>query len=145
MAEQDVQVVVHTFELWNRGDLTAWISTHHPSVVVDPPEGWPEGEQPRSREEWLAQAIRLTDSWAEQRIEVERIVDSDGGVLVLFKWITRGKGSRIDLVADMGCIATVEDGLIRSWTFFNSHEEAVRAADQRRVSGPQGRVPQRKK
>jgi ketosteroid isomerase-like protein len=128
MSQENLEVVRRTFELWNRGDLTEWAAMHHPNVVVVPPEGWPEGEQLRSRDGWLAQALRLMDSWDTQRVEISRIVRGDDGVLVLFRWITRGKGSQIDLIADMGAVATVRDGLITQFVYFTDQAEALEAA-----------------
>jgi ketosteroid isomerase-like protein len=127
MSQENIEVVRRLFELWNRGDLTEWSLMHHPEVVIVPPDGWPEGEQSRSREEWMAQARRLTDSWAEQRIEVKRIVDAGESVLVLFSWVTRGKGSDIPLVTDMGSVAVVQDGLVTRSMFFTDQAEAIKA------------------
>jgi ketosteroid isomerase-like protein len=127
MSQETVEIVRRQFELWNRDDLTAWGLTHHPDVTVVPPAGWPEGEQPGSREEWLAQAALLRDSWTEQRIEVRRIADAGDRVLVLFTWVTKGKGSHIALETDMGCVATVHDGLIRHLVYFSDHAQALEA------------------
>jgi ketosteroid isomerase-like protein len=128
MSQADVELVYRSFDLWNRGDLTEWIAGHHPEVVVVPPDGWPEGAQTLvSRDEWLAQALRLTDSWAEQHFEIQRVADAGDSVLVLFRWITRGKGSDIPLVTDMAGVATVQDGLVTRWVFFNDPSEALEA------------------
>lgn len=127
MSQENVEVVRRQFELWNRDDLTAWGLTHHPDVTVVPPAGWPEGEPPGSREEWLAQAALLRDSWTEQRIEVRRIADAGDRVLVLFTWVTQGKGSHIALETDMGCVATVHDGLITHLVYFSDHAQALAA------------------
>jgi ketosteroid isomerase-like protein len=128
MSKGNADIARRTFELWNLGDLDEWGRMHHPDVIVDPPDGWPESEQPRSREQWLAQAIRLTDSWDSQHIEVNRITEAGDRVVVLFSWITRGKGSRIDLVTDMACVATMQDGLIRRLAYFSDEAEALEAA-----------------
>ena len=128
MSQGNAEIARRTFELWNRGELDEWGLMHHPDVVVDPPDGWPESEQPRSREQWLAQAIRLTDSWDSQHIEVKRIAEVGDRVVVLFSWITRGKGSHIDLVTDMACLATLQDGLIVRVTYFIDEAEALKAA-----------------
>jgi ketosteroid isomerase-like protein len=127
MSQENVEVVRRQFEAWNRDDLTEWALTHHPEVVVVPPEGWPEGEEPHSRDEWLAQAARLRESWTEQRIEVKRIADAGDRVLVLFNWITKGKGSHIALETDMGCVATVNDRLITHLVYFTDHAQALEA------------------
>jgi ketosteroid isomerase-like protein len=128
MSQADIELVCRSFDLWNRGDLTEWIAVHHPDVVVVPPDGWPEGAQTLfSRDEWLAQAVRLIDSWAEQRFEIQRVAEAGDSVLVLFSWITRGKGSDIPLVTDMAGVATMHDGLVTRWVFFNDPAEALEA------------------
>jgi ketosteroid isomerase-like protein len=127
MPQQNVEVVRRAFDAWNAGDLAQWGEMHHPEVVVVPPDGWPEGEPPRSREEWLAQAGRLIDSWAEQRVDVVGIHDVGERVVGLFEWVTRGKGSHIGLVTEMALIATVRDGLITRAVYYVSHAEALEA------------------
>jgi ketosteroid isomerase-like protein len=127
MSQENVEIVRRQFELWNRDDLTAWALTHHPDVTVVPPAGWPEGEPLGSREEWLAQAALLRDSWTEQRIEVRRIADAGDRVLVLFTWVTKGKGSHIPLETDMGCVATVDRGLIAHLVYFTDYAQALEA------------------
>ena len=122
------EVVLRSFDAWNAGDLGGWLSLHHPDVVVIPPDGWPESEEPRSREAWRVQAQRLIDSWAEQRIELTRVQAAGERVLVLFEWITRGKGSSIELVSRMALVATVRDGLISRAEYYVDHDEALEAA-----------------
>jgi len=127
MSQENVELVRRSFDAWNVGDLAGWISMHHPEVEVVPPEGWPEAERPRSREEWLAQARRILDSWAAQRVEAKQIVDTAERVVVLFEWVTRGKGSQIDLMTEMGLIATVRDGLITRAAYYNDPADALEA------------------
>jgi len=127
MSQENLEVMRRSFDAWNAGDLARWGAMHHPKVEVTPPDGWPESEPPRSREEWLAQAGRLIDSWASQRVDVVRIQDAGGRVVGLFEWVTRGKGSDIDLVTEMALIATVENGLITRAVYYASHAEALEA------------------
>jgi ketosteroid isomerase-like protein len=127
MSQENVKLVRRSFDAWNVGDLGRWISMHHPEVEVVPPEGWPEAEAPSSREEWLAQARRLLDSWAEQRVEPTQIIGTGERVVALFEWVTRGKGSHIDLMTEMALIATVRDGLITRAAYYNDHAEALQA------------------
>lgn len=127
MSQEAVELMRRSFDAWNAGELDLWISLHHPEVEVVPPDGWPEGEPPRSREEWLVQAHRLIDSWAEQRVEPREIVDTGDRVLVLFDWIARGQGSQIDLDTEMALIATVHDGQITRAVYYTGHAEALAA------------------
>lgn len=131
MSQENVETLRRAVEAWNAGDLARWVSMHHPDVVVLPPDGWPDGATALSREEWLAQAHRLIDSWAEQRIKVTRIHDAGERVVALFEWVTRGKGSQIDLVTDMALIATVRDGLITRTIYYANHAEALEAVGLR--------------
>jgi ketosteroid isomerase-like protein len=116
MSQDNVELVRRSFDAWNVGDLSRWISMHHPEV-----------EPPGSREEWLAQARRLLDSWAEQRVEPKQIVDMGERVVVLFEWVTRGQGSHIDLITEMALIATVRAGLITHAAYYTDHAEALQA------------------
>jgi ketosteroid isomerase-like protein len=128
MSQENVEVVRRSLDVWNAGDLPRWISMHHPDVEVVPPDDWPEAEPPRSREEWLAQARRLIESWAEQRVDAKRTVDMGDRVVVLFEWVTRGRGSQIDLTREMALIATVREGLITRAEYYNDHAGALEAA-----------------
>ena len=125
MSRENVELVRRVYEMWNDGDLVAWGAMHHPDVVVIPPPGWPEAEVSRSRDEWLAQAMRLTDSWEEQRVEIESLHETGDGVLVLFEWITRGRGSQIDLTTEFACVAKVRDGAITELVYYLDRQQAL--------------------
>lgn len=117
------------YAAWNEGAFEDWKAMHHPDVVVMPPEGFPESEPSADREAWFTQAMRLTDSWEEQRIDIEDVEELSGGrVLATFCWITKGKDSGIRLDTPMACITTVRDGMIVRQEFFLDRGEARRAA-----------------
>jgi ketosteroid isomerase-like protein len=107
-----VETVREAFEAWNAADYERWESFYDPDAVVVPPEGWPEAEITRSRGAWRAQADRLRDSWEHERIEVEEHREVGEDVLSTFRWVTRGKGSGLDLETPMACATRVRDGAI---------------------------------
>ena len=122
-------VVRGAYEAWNRGAFAEWESMHRHDVFVLPPEGFPESQPAEGRGAWVTQAMRLTDSWQEQRIELEEMQDvGDDRVLSLFRWITKGKDSGITLETPMAAITTVRDGQIARHEFFIDRDEALRAA-----------------
>ena len=46
-------------------------------------------------------------------------------MLSVFRWVTRGKGSGIELETPMACVSTVRDGRIARQEFFLTREEAL--------------------
>lgn len=131
MASGNLEVARDAYEAWNRGAFDEWISMHREDVVVIPPEGFPEGAPVEDRDAWFRQAMRLTDSWEEQRIELDEMQEfADGRVLSLFRWVTKGKDSGITLETPMAAVTTVLEGRIARHEFFLDREEARRAAGE---------------
>lgn len=60
MSKENVEIVRRSFDLWSEGSLDEWAQAFDPEVVVQPPDGWPEGEV-RGLDAWLRQAERLRD------------------------------------------------------------------------------------
>ena len=55
-AQENPEVVRRSIELWNEGDLAAFVALHHPDVVVVPPDNWPDGEVTRGRKPGFVRA-----------------------------------------------------------------------------------------
>ena len=132
MPRGNVDVVRDAYTAWNQAAFDEWKAMHRPDVIVIPPEGFPEGNPTEDREAWFTQAMRLTDSWEEQRVEVEELHEVPGDrVLSIICWVTKGKDSGITLETPMAAITTVRDGRIVRHEFFRDREEARRAVDHR--------------
>ena len=111
MSQENVEVVRRQNELFSKGDLDRWAEHWDPEVVVTPPKGWPEGEEPQGIEAWRRQAERLRDSWEEARAEVDEIRPiGDDQVLARFRYVTRGRdtGMSFDTPMTAGAFATPE-------------------------------------
>ena len=128
MSREDLEVTLRSLELWNRGELDAWKEMYRQDVKVLPPEGWPEAEPADDIDAWFRQGLRLRDSWATQRIEIDEVREVGGRVLCLFRWITTGKDSQIELETPMAFVNTVVDGKIARQEFFGDREQALAAA-----------------
>ncbi len=127
---RDVDVLRRAFDAWNEGAFEEWKAMHHEDVVVIPPPGWPEGEPAPNRDAWFTQAMRLTDSWEEQQIEIDELREVGAGrVLAAFRWVTRGKGSGIELATPLASISTVRDGRIARQEYFSTREAALEALE----------------
>ena len=75
----------------------------------------------------------LVDSeiWADRRYEVQRIVDTDHGVLVLAREHRRGRGSDVEVHADIGFLCEFSDGRIARIRPYMRQADALTAADLR--------------
>ncbi len=129
MSSQTAEVVRRSFELWNERRWDEWKALHHPDVLAIPPDGWPDGEVIRDIDGWFAQAMRLSDPWEGNRLEVEDQTElGDGRVLTVFRWITLGKDSGVGLETQLAQIARARDGRIAELAFFLNREAALEAA-----------------
>ncbi len=129
MSEENVEIVRRATEFFSKGDLDRWAEHWDPEVVVTPPKGWPEGEEPQGIEAWRRQAERLLDSWEEVRVEVDEIRPvGDDQVLVRFRYITRGKETGMCFDTPMAVVLRLRGGRIVRARYFWEYAEALEAA-----------------
>ncbi len=77
---------------------------------------------------------RTPIAWESQTIEVDEIHDlGDDRILILYRWVTRGLDSGIELILEMAYIATVRDGQFVRQEFFADQGAARAAAEEGRA------------
>src|SRR5687767_8038611 len=92
MSQENVEVVLRSLDLWNKGDLGSWPRYFDAHVVVDAPEGWPEGSVSEGLDAWTQQAQRLRETWEEARVEVDEIRPAGKDRIVArIRYVTAGK------------------------------------------------------
>jgi ketosteroid isomerase-like protein len=130
MSEENREIVRRQFDLWNEGDLDAYIQCYDSEVVVEAPEGWPEGSVSRGLDAWRQQAQRLRDTWDEARVEVEEIRPvGEDRVVTRIRYVTIGKEPGISFDTPMAAVFFLDGRKIRRAQFFWDIEEALKAAD----------------
>jgi ketosteroid isomerase-like protein len=120
MSQENVEKVLSQFELWNKGeDLDAFAHYYDPNVIVDAPEGWPEGSVSRGFDAWKQQAERLRDTWEEARTEVDEIrpVGRDR-VVAQIRYVTVGKDPGMAFETPLAVAFTFAEGKITRATYF---------------------------
>jgi ketosteroid isomerase-like protein len=129
MSQENVEIVLRQFELWNEGDLDAYTRCFDPDVVVEAPEGWPEGSVSRGLDAWRQQAQRLRDTWDEARVTVDEIrpVGKDR-VVARIRYITTGKEPGISFDTAMAAVFFLSERVITRARFFWSIQ-ALEAAE----------------
>jgi ketosteroid isomerase-like protein len=88
-------------------------------VIVEAPEGWPEGSVSRGFDAWKQQALRLRDTWDEARTEVDEIrsVGRDR-VVAQIRYATVGKGTGMASETPMAVAFTFAEGKITRAEYF---------------------------
>jgi len=129
VSEENVEIVVRQFELWNAGDLDAAMDDYAPDVVVESPEGWPEGSVSRGVDEWQRQAQRLRDTWDEARADIEEILPvGDDRVVARFRYVTSGKDSGLSFNTPIAALFFLRERKITRVRYFWDVAEAREAA-----------------
>jgi ketosteroid isomerase-like protein len=129
VSEENVEIVRRQFELWNAGDLDEMMSTFDADVVVEAPEGWPEGAVTRGRDRWRQQAERLRDTWRDARVEVEEMRPTGrDGVVAQIRYVTSGSDPGVSFDTPMAVIFQLKDGKVTEARYFWDLAEALEAA-----------------
>ena len=97
MSQENVEVVQRIFEAVGRGDLEAAADTLDPEIeIVD--FDIPDAGVYRGREGFFAWLARWDEGWESWRIEeLEVRPVGDDQALALFRMVTKGKGSGIEM------------------------------------------------
>jgi hypothetical protein len=77
---------------------------------------------------WWENVVAVFPDWSPSVVDAREVGDR---ILVQVRAEGTGTGSGIELERDFWQIAQVEDGLLRSWTFFRTEQEALEAATRR--------------
>jgi ketosteroid isomerase-like protein len=132
VSEQNLEVLRAMFDAFQRGDEPAMLELVDPSCVFTPLPETP-GVQSYHGHEGLLHAFDEVGpgAWDDFSIEVRDMRDFDDHVLAWCRWWGRGKGSGIQVEADIYALMTLRGGKLVRWRFFSSEQQALDAADSR--------------
>lgn len=129
MSRENVEIVRRQFEAFSAGDLDSWAEAWDPNVVVDAPEGWPEGPREVGLDAWRRQVERLRDSWEEAGVEVDHIrAVGEDRVVMRIRYVTRGKDPGMSFNTPMAASFVLRDRKITRARYFWDFAEALEAA-----------------
>ena len=129
MSQENVEVVHHVFEHWERGDWGWGREFFDDSCEVVLSTSWfPDAGTYRVGREALGAWLGFTDSFETFATRVDRIIDAGEHVVVLTRIRARGRASGADVDAKVGAIFTLLDAKIVRYVLTDSREalEAVR-------------------
>ncbi len=128
MSLENVEVVRHIYRAWMKdGSPVA-------SGLLDPEIEWvnsPDAVEPGTRRgiDAFASAVEsVSDTFEGARVDIDEMLDAGDKVVVLATLHGRGRGSGADVERRQGYIWTLFDGKATRFEWFNSADEALRAA-----------------
>ena len=126
MAQENVEVVRASFEMWNAGDMDAFRELYDPDIAMRSAEGWPEPGPYFGREAVMRWFEQLRETWDAQALEpISDFLPVGDRVAVRFVWRGTGYGPETNL--ELTGVYTVRNGKIRTAEFFRDHAEALEA------------------
>ena len=127
MAESDIETVRESHDAFRNRDLDRWLGYLHPDVeftsLVLEIEGTYHGRE--GARAWWENVVAVFPDWSPRVVSARELGDR---VLVQVRAEGTGTGSGIELERDTWQIVRVEEGLLRSWNFFRTEQEALEAA-----------------
>jgi ketosteroid isomerase-like protein len=134
MSQENVELALRTWELWNQGAddevarrLAPDVEWHHQIGLGTPAEGIYRG---RAGVLELSRAIR--DSFGVARVEIEDVRDlSATEVLTLGTMHLEGRGSGAAVTTPFGAVTEILDGLAVRQQFWTDQSKALEAAGLR--------------
>jgi ketosteroid isomerase-like protein len=131
MSQENVELVQRIFEAVGRGDLEAAADTLDPDIeIVDfdiPDAGFYHGREGFFA--WLARWDEGWESWKVEDLEFRSVGDAQ--VLALFRIVTKGKGSGIEMDRLDAIAYRLRDGKVIRSEYFNDRQQALEAVGLR--------------
>ena len=129
MSQENVELVLAAFRLFEAGDVDAILSLVDEDVVVTQSAELP-GVSPRQYgHQGVLEAFGFwPEQWDDFQIDVLRIRDLGDRVLVETTQRGRGKGSRVEVEMPFSFLFTVRAEKITEWQIFTRGSEALKAA-----------------
>ncbi len=124
MSEQNVELVRRIYDAWSREEsardlIAADVEYVNPSYAVEP------GTR-RGRRSFAV----VRDTYDDFELDIERYVDAgEQEVVVLARYRASGRVSGVPVEGEHGYVWTVKDGPAVRFQWFQSHREALEAAD----------------
>lgn len=128
MAERDVEIVRSVIAAWDRGDLdemARWIAE---DAELRPLRAQLEGRCYRGPDGMRELWADLNADWEDLKLPAEEVREVGGKVLVIGRFVARGRVSSVDLDLPLGQLWELREGLVVGLQAFSDPDDARRAA-----------------
>jgi len=129
MSEKNVEIVRHYYEALNRGGPEEANALVAEDFVADASRRPVDPEVLSGRDEALAAALRVYETWGKSlRVEPEELIPVGERVIAVVRNRGRGPTSRAKVESKTAQVWTIRGGKLARFEYYGSKEEALEAA-----------------
>jgi ketosteroid isomerase-like protein len=129
MSQENVEVVRHAYEAYNRGDLQGMVADFAPTFEYVSTGAVPGRRDVYRGPEGYQEFVRwLSDEFDDARVEVHELLETGEQVLAPVTLRGRGKQSHVETSWDTWHLWTMHDGKVVHGQAFRSRTDALEAA-----------------
>jgi uncharacterized protein len=127
-----VDIVRRVIDAWNRNQQERAIRYLDPNVVFDATRRRINPKTYNGAEGMRAMLADRDEVWAEFRLEPDEFVDAGDSIVVIGRWVGKGKGSGIEVRQPVAHLFRLTDGrIVRAEISYADRGEALKAAGLR--------------
>jgi ketosteroid isomerase-like protein len=136
-------------EAWSRQDLDLTLLVFDPEVEVCLPEASPAASSSteldqerlyRGHAGFRRFSELWNEPWDESRLEPHELLDFGDRVLILCRWVGRGRGSGVEVTQPVAMLSTLRKGRVVRWQAWWDWPEALEAVGLPESSPPASRA-----
>jgi uncharacterized protein len=125
----EADIVMRGIDAYNAGDVETMLELTDPEVTMVPVRSLLEGGEYRGHEGIRRFMTDMDEDWESRRVEVEEILDTDDGVLVLGTFAATGR-SGTEVSYPVAWHSRYRDGKLWRMQAYSDREAALRAVGQ---------------
>src|SRR5471032_2309689 len=118
MSQENVEIVQRGFAAYLRGDIPAMLDHFAPNVLVTTRPDQPDAHDFHGHAGLMEQLTEWVDTWDGFSIEILRVRDAGGAVIVVAHEHGRGTRSGVPMEDEVTFVFDVEAGKICRWQMF---------------------------
>jgi ketosteroid isomerase-like protein len=127
-AQENVDIVRHSMDLWNSGDVEALVAAFTDDAELQPAPGFIEGGRLLGHEGLRHFFEQLHEAWKPgDSVTLGEIREAGDKVMFSFRWRAIGDVSGIETTSEWIAVDTFRDGLIARMQIFSDRAEALEA------------------
>jgi ketosteroid isomerase-like protein len=128
VSDEALDLVRSWFDIWNRGDLDAFIELYAVDAEMTPPPTWVETGTLKGQSAIRRFFEGLKEAWeGEDTAILRELVATGDDVVSRMDWQVRGRASGIDTHLAITNVNTIERGKIVRQRHYLDHAEALKA------------------
>jgi uncharacterized protein len=132
MSQENVEIVRRVIDAWNRSRPDNAIRWLDPDVVLDATQRRINPKTYDGVEGMRAMLADRDEVWEEFRLEPDEFVDAGDWIVVIGRWVGKGKGSGIEVQQPVAHAFRLHDGrIVRAELSYADRAQALEAAGLR--------------